>query len=37
LTTTDLDALSINTIRGLSMDAVQKANAATAISAMAAP
>jgi transketolase len=26
LTTTDLDALAINTIRGLSMDAVQKAN-----------
>ena len=26
MTTTDLDALAINTIRGLSMDAVQKAN-----------
>src|SRR5258708_33680494 len=26
LTTTDLDALSVNTIRGLCMDAVQKAN-----------
>jgi transketolase len=26
LTTTDFDALSVNTIRGLSMDAVQKAN-----------
>ena len=26
MTTTDMDALSVNTIRGLCMDAVQKAN-----------